>query len=123
MELDAGKGCAEAGDAGADRAEVVDEQRGAARCLDQCVGAAAGDGEDSLLGAEAGGDRAHRPAHAVSSRFSVSRSILPLGLLGSASRQRMAEGCMKLGSSRLRWALSASSGPSPRTTRAIASPR
>src|SRR3954470_12311987 len=102
MKVNTRKAAAKKGDPLAHAASIIDEERRPARLPDQRVDTVASDGQHAVLAAVARRDRTHRLAHATSSRFRASRSSLPLGPRGRASRQRMTEGCMKLGSSRLR---------------------
>src|SRR6185369_17700421 len=103
MQVDARKGSAERSDLGIDQAEIVDEQRRVARLGDQGVGAPAADYQHGLtVGFISGRNRPHWLGHDVNSSLRATRSSLPFGLRGNASRQTMAVGCMKLGSWRLR---------------------
>src|SRR5579884_2672193 len=102
MKIDATKSRAETLDPAADDPEIVDEERRTARLLDERIHAAAADRQHAVLRLITGRDRSHRLAHASSSLLIASRSSLPFGLRGSSSRQRICDGCMKLGSSRRR---------------------
>src|SRR5690606_2342931 len=99
----------------ADQIGRIDEQRRAARFLDQRTYRAAADRQLAAYRLVTFGNRAHRLHDAISA--SAIRSILPLGLSAIVSIQRITAGCMKFGSSRFKTSRKASSSPLPRTIR------